>query len=383
MTIPLDYEILRLAWWALLGIVLIGFAVMDGFDMGVAILLPFVARTEIERRVVINSIGPVWDGNQVWLILGGGAAFAAWPPLYATAFSAFYIPLLLVLAALILRPVGFDFRNKVEHTAWRATWDWGLFLGGFVPTLVFGIAMGNLLLGVPFRFTPELRVVFSGGVLFDLLKPFALLCGLVSLAMLVMHGGTFLALKTEGLIEDRARRAVLVGAVALIVTFALAGVWVATVIPGHLVVSGLPVDGPSNPLLKKVTLDAGGWLTNYVDYPWMLAAPALGFLAPQLAIWLTLQRMAGWAFVASALAVLGVVSTAGLSLFPFILPSSAQPDHGLTVWDASSSPLTLFIMLVATLVVLPVVASYTLFVYRVLRGKITAEHIESGGSHLY
>jgi cytochrome d ubiquinol oxidase subunit II len=383
MTVPLDYEILRLAWWLLLGLVLIGFAVMDGFDMGVAILLPFVARTETERRVVINSIGPVWDGNQVWLILGGGAAFAAWPPLYATAFSAFYIPLLLVLAALILRPVGFDFRNKVEHTAWRATWDWGLFLGGFVPTLIFGIAMGNMLLGVPFRFTPELRVVFSEGVLLHLLKPFALLCGLVSLAMLVMHGGTFLALKTEGAIEDRARRAVLVGALALIAAFAVAGVWVATIIPGHLVVSGLLVDGPSNPLMKKVTLDAGGWLSNYVDYPWMLAAPALGFLGPQLAIWLTLQRKAGWAFVASALAVLGVVSTAGLSLFPFILPSSTQPDHGLTVWDSSSSPLTLFIMLVATVVVLPVVASYTVFVYRVLRGKITAEHIESGGSHLY
>ncbi len=383
MTVPLDYEVLRLAWWALLGLVLIGFAVMDGFDMGVAILLPFVARTEIERRVVINSIGPVWDGNQVWLILGGGAAFAAWPPLYATAFSAFYIPLLLVLAALILRPVGFDFRNKVEHTVWRRVWDWALFIGGFVPTIIFGVAMGNLLLGVPFHFTPELRVVFSGGVLFDLLKPFALLCGAVSLAMLVMHGGSFLALKTEGLIEERARRAVLVGALALVMLFALAGFWVATRIEGHLVVSGLLADGPSNPLLKKVARDPGGWLTNYVDYPWMMLAPALGFLGPAAAFTLTLKRYPGWAFVASAAAVLGVVATAGLSLFPFILPSSAQPDHGLTVWDSSSSPLTLFIMLVATVVVLPVVASYTLFVYRVLRGKITESHIESGGSHLY
>lgn len=382
MTIPIDYDLLRLAWWALLGLVLIGFAVMDGFDMGVAILLPFVARTETERRVVINSIGPVWDGNQVWLILGGGAAFAAWPPLYATAFSAFYIPLLLVLAALILRPVGFDFRNKVALTAWRTVWDWALFLGGFVPTLVFGIAMGNLLIGVPFHFTSELRAIYTGGFLFDLLKPFPLLCGLVSLSMLIMHGGTFLVLKTEGQIEARARRAVLLGAMALVGLFTVAGVLVATLIDGHLVVSGLPGDGPSNPLLKQVTVNQGGWLGNYVDYPWMLAAPLLGFIGPLLAALLTLKQRPGWAFVASAAAVLGVVSTAGLALFPFILPSSTNPSHGLTVWDSSSSPLTLFIMLIATVVVLPMVASYTVFVYRVLRGKVTASQIESGG-HMY
>ncbi|MBC7905189.1 MAG: cytochrome d ubiquinol oxidase subunit II [Rhodospirillaceae bacterium] len=382
MTVPLDYEILRLAWWALLGLVLIGFAVMDGFDMGVAILLPVVARTDTERRVVINSIGPVWDGNQVWLILGGGAAFAAWPPLYATAFSAFYIPLLLVLAALILRPVGFDFRNKVEHRHWRTWWDWALFLGGFVPTLVFGVAMGNLLIGVPFHFTSELRAIYTGGFLFDLLQPFPLLCGLVSLAMLVMHGGTFLVLKTEGVIETRARRAVLLGAVALVGLFTFAGALVATIIDGHLVVSGLPGDGPSNPLLKKVTVDAGGWLANYVEYPWMLAAPLLGVFGPLVTALLTVMRRSGWAFVSSAAAVFGVVSTTGLALFPFILPSSTNPSHGLTVWDASSSPLTLFIMLIATVVVLPIVASYTVFVYRVLRGKVTAAHIESGG-HMY
>lgn len=382
MTIPLDYETLRLAWWALLGLVLIGFAVMDGFDMGVAILLPVVARTETERRIVINSIGPVWDGNQVWLILGGGAAFAAWPPLYATAFSAFYIPLLLVLAALILRPVGFDFRNKVEHGNWRTLWDWALFLGGFVPTLIFGIAMGNLLIGVPFHFTSELRAIYTGGFLFDLLKPFPLLCGLVSLAMLVMHGGTFLVLKTEGAIEARARRAVLLGAVALVGLFTFAGALVATYIDGHLVVSGLPGDGPSNPLLKKVTVDAGGWLSNYVDYPWMLIAPVLGIFAPLVTALLTIMRRPGWAFVSSAGAVFGVVATAGLALFPFILPSSTNPSHGLTVWDASSSPLTLFIMLIATLVVLPIVGSYTVFVYRVLRGKVTASQIEGGG-HMY
>jgi cytochrome bd ubiquinol oxidase subunit II len=381
--VPIDYELLRLAWWLLLGLVLIGFAVMDGFDMGVAILLPVAARTDTERRIMINSIGPVWDGNQVWLILGGGAAFAAWPPLYATAFSAFYIPLLLVLAALILRPVGFDFRNKVEHPAWRRVWDWALFLGGFVPTLVFGVAVGNLFTGVPFHFTEELRPIYTGGFLFDLLRPFPLLCGLVSLAMLVMHGGTFLALKTEGAVEARARRAVYVAGAAFMALFALAGVLVGTAVDGYAITAGALHDAPSNPLAKEVVRKAGAWLDNYGTYPAFLAAPILGFVGALAAIGLTAVNRPGWAFVGSAASVLGVVATAGLSLFPFLMPSRTVPGHGLTVWDTSSSPLTLFIMLIATVVVLPIVASYTVFVYRVLRGKVTAGHIETHGHGLY
>ena len=172
-TIPLDYATLRLIWWLLLGILLIGFAVMDGFDLGVATLLPAVARTDEERRIVLNVIGPVWEGNQVWLILGGGAIFAAFPPLYAVSFSGFYIAMFLILVALILRPVGFKFRSKVPDPRWRAVWDWALFASGLVPSLVFGVAMGNVLLGVPFHFDDTLRVYYEGG-LFGLLTPFAL-----------------------------------------------------------------------------------------------------------------------------------------------------------------------------------------------------------------
>lgn len=380
---PVDYEILRLAWWLLLGLVLIGFAVMDGFDMGVAILLPVAARTDTERRIMINSIGPVWDGNQVWLILGGGAAFAAWPPLYATSFSAFYIPLLLVLAALILRPVGFDFRNKIENPTWRRAWDWALFLGGFVPSLVFGVAVGNLFAGVPFHFTDELRAIYTGGFLFELLRPFPLLCGAVCVAMFVMHGGTFLALKTEAEVERRARMAVFAGAAVLMALFALAGVLIATVIDGYMIMAGGDPAGPSDPLTKQVVKEPGLWLANYQAFPLMLTAPALGFAGALAAVGFTLMGWAGWAFVASSASVFGVVATAGLSLFPFLMPSATRPDHSLTVWDASSSAHTLFIMLVATVAVLPIVASYTVFVYRVLRGKVTAGHIETHGKHLY
>src|ERR1700726_281999 len=175
--IPVDYAILRLLWWRFRGVLLIRFAIMDGFRSGVAMLLPYVARTDIERRVTINAIGPVWEGNQVWLILGGGAIFAAWPPVYATSFSGFYVAMFLVLATLILRPVGFEFRNKVADRRWRTFWDYALCAGGLVPSVVFGVAFGNLLQGVPFHIDSDLRVFYEGSGLFELLNPFGLLCG--------------------------------------------------------------------------------------------------------------------------------------------------------------------------------------------------------------
>jgi cytochrome d ubiquinol oxidase subunit II len=225
-SIPLDYQTLRVIWWLFLGILLIGFAVMDGFGLGTAMLLPFVARKDDERRVTINAIGPFWDGNQVWLILGGGAIFAAWPPVYAASFSGFYIAMFLVLAALILRPVGFEFRNKIADPRWRTFWDYALFVGGLVPSVVFGVAFGNLLQGVPFRIDSDLRIFYQGSGLFELLNPFGLLCGLVSAAMLLTHGAIYLTLRTDGVIRARARRCAGYGAVATIVLFAVAGLWV-------------------------------------------------------------------------------------------------------------------------------------------------------------
>src|SRR5258708_14282143 len=193
---------------------------MDGFDLGVAMLLPYVARRDIERRVAINAVGPFWEGNQVWLILGGGAVFAAWPPVYATSYSGFSRAMFLVLATLILRPVGFEFRNKVADTRWRTFWDYALFAGGLVPSVVFGVAFGNLLQGVPFRIDGDLRILYEGSGLFELLNPFGLLCGLVSAAMLATHGAIYLTLKTEGAVRERARLVARIGALATIVLFA-------------------------------------------------------------------------------------------------------------------------------------------------------------------
>ena len=369
---PIDYETLRVIWWMLLGVLLIGFAVMDGFDLGVAMWLPWLAKTDLERRVLINSIAPTWEGNQVWFILGGGAIFAAWPTLYAVSFSGFYLAMLLVLLALILRPVGFKYRSKMTNTTWRACWDWALFVGGFVPALIFGVAIGNVLQGVPFHFDESLRPFYTGGFL-DLLNPFALLCGLVSVVMLAMHGAFFLNVKTQTTIQARA---ILAGRICALITIALfiaGGVWLFAGIDGYSLTSITPHDGPSNPLYKSVIRQTHAWFTNYQTMPVTLLAPIIGIIAAMLAC--ILARHARTAFVFSATSVTGIIATVGVSMFPFILPSSTNPEQSLIVWDSSSSQLTLLIMLVGTVIFLPIILIYTAWVYRVLRGKITEQTI--------
>ncbi|MGT2504007.1 cytochrome d ubiquinol oxidase subunit II [Bradyrhizobium guangxiense] len=369
-----DYETMRLIWWALLGILLIGIAVMDGFDLGVAILLPFVAKTDVERRIAINTVGPVWEGNQVWLILGGGAIFAAWPTLYATAFSGFYLAMFLVLAALILRPVAFKFRSKLDNARWRAIWDGALFVAGLVPALIYGVAFGNVILGVPFRFDETLRMTYEGTLL-GLLNPFALVCGLVSVGMLTLHGANYLALKAEGPLVDRGIRMGRTAGLTTIVLFVLAGIWVAYGIDGYSLAQ-MPHDGPSNPLMKSVTREAGAWLANYRAFPWTEAAPVIAIAMLAASSLLLGMRRAGLAFIASSIGIAGILATAGLALFPFMLPSSLEPRASLTVWDASSSLLTLKIMLAVTAILLPVVLIYTAWVYRVLRGPITEAFVK-------
>jgi cytochrome d ubiquinol oxidase subunit II len=383
MPIPVDYEILRVIWWLLLGVLLVGFAIMDGFDLGVATLLPFVARTETERRVAINTIGPVWDGNQVWLITGGGAVFAAFPPVYAASFSGFYIAMFLVLASLILRPVGFEFRNKIKDARWRAFWDYALFAGGFVPSLVFGVAFGNLLQGVPFRIDADMRVLYEGSGLFELLNPFGIMCGLVSVGMLTTHGAVYLTVKAEGPVKERAAAYVRIGALVTVVLFILAGIWTAFGLKGYAITSAIAVDGPSNPLLKTVTQVRGQWFANFGIHKWMMLAPALAILGPLSTMMFTASRRAGLAFIASAIGIFGIITTAGVSMFPFLMPSDIMPAASLTVWDATSSHLTLFVMLLAALIFLPIVLAYTGFAFRVMKGPVTAKQIEGNSANLY
>lgn len=365
----MSYESLRIVWWLLIGTLLAGFAIMDGYDLGSAALLPFVARNNDERHAVLHTIDPFWEGNQVWFIVGGAAIFAAWPALYGASFSGFYLAMFLVLVTLILRPGGFQYRDRIENPRWREFWDWALFSGGVVPALVFGVAFGNLFEGVPFTFDSDLRF-HSSITLLSLLNPFALLCGLVSLAMIVMHGACWLNLKTVGPVQPRAQKAIILAASLFVVLFALAGAWL-TRIPGFAITSAFAPDAPSNPLMKSVTHGGVTWFANYTAHPVLWLAPIITVAGALLA--LALRRRPTVAFLCSALVPEATIATAGAALFPFMLPSSAAPAASLTVWDASSSKTTLAIMLAAVVVFMPLVIAYTAWAHHMLRGGIDSE----------
>jgi cytochrome bd ubiquinol oxidase subunit II len=371
----IDYEILKLIWWVFVGVLLIGFAITDGMDMGVGNLLPFVGKTDDERRLMINTVGPHWDGNQVWLITAGGAIFAAWPVVYATAFSGFYVAMLLVLFALFFRPVGFDYRSKLGDARWRNAWDWGLFVGGAVPSLVFGVAFGNLLLGVPFHLDELLRAYYTG-TFFELLNPFALLAGVVSFALLTMHGGIWIQMRTSGVVSERVKVWIQWTGIAAMAAFALAGLWLILGIDGLKIVTQPPLDALPNPLAKTVEVMPGAWLANYAKYPITMIFPLLGFAGMILTILMSRADRPGWGFVTSSLAITGVIMTAGISLFPFIMPSSTDLDSSLTVWDAPSSHLTLSVMFWAVVILLPIVIGYTIWNYRKMWGRLSIEEMQ-------
>jgi len=377
-----DYATLKLIWWAVVGALLVGFAILDGFDLGIGMLLPFVGRTDGERRVMLNSIGPTWEGSQVWFITAGGATFAAWPIVYATSFSGLYIALILTLFALFLRPAAFDYHSKIADPRWRSAWDWVIFVNGLVPSLVFGVAFGNLLLGVPFHFDDDQRSFYTGSF-FGLLNPFALVAGLVSVAMLTMHGGLYLQLRTEGAVQARAILAARLAGVVLLAAFVAAGLWVSAGIDGYQIVSMPSVNSAFLPTAKTVERLPAGWLHNYSTLPWTAAAPLAAVAATIVALVASARARTTLAFVMSCIAVAGVVLTAGLALFPFIMPSSSQPAHSLTVWDSVSSYKTLQVMFWAVPIFVPIILAYTGWVYRVMRGKVTEQRVRDGGPTMY
>ncbi|BCQ33925.1 MULTISPECIES: cytochrome d ubiquinol oxidase subunit II [Erwinia] len=378
----LTYEELRFLWWLLIGILLIGFAVADGFDMGVGMLTRILGRSDTERRIMINSIAPHWDGNQVWLITAGGALFAAWPMVYAAAFSGFYVAMILVLASLFFRPVGFDYRSKIEDMRWRGMWDWGIFIGSFVPPLVIGVAFGNLLQGVPFHIDNDLRLFYTGNF-FQLLNPFGLLAGIVSLTMILTQGATYLQMRTVGELHLRTRKAAQISAAVMMVCFALAGVWVVYGIDGYVVTSALDHNGASNPLVKEVSRQAGAWMVNFNNAPILWAIPVLGVVLPLLTILFSRIEKGAWAFLFSSLTLACVILTAGIAMFPFVMPSSTVPNVSLTMWDATSTVLTLNVMTVVAAIFVPIILAYTTWCYYKMFGRVTKEQIENNSNSLY
>ena len=376
-----DYETLRLIWWLLIGVLLIGFAVTDGFDMGAAMLLPLVGKTDTERRVVINTLGPHWDGNQVWFITAGGAIFAAWPLVYATAFSGFYWAMLLVLFALFFRPVGFEYRSKMAATQWRRSWDMGLSLGSFVPALVFGVAFGNLFLGVPFQFDELTRPTYSGSF-WALLNPFALICGLTSVAMLALHGAIWLQMRAGGQVTARAQTYATLLGPAVSGLLLVAGLWLLFAIDGYSISSAVVGDAASNPISKTV-VRVDSWFGHFGDYPLLWLLPLISLIMPVVASRLAAQNKGGWAFLSSAGAITAIILLAGSTLFPFVMPSSTHLASSLTLWDATSSQLTLEIMLWVALFFVPLILAYTSWSYYKMWRRIEPEFIEQNSVSNY
>lgn len=378
----LDYTALKFIWWVLVGVLWLGFAVTVGFDLGVAMIIRYVGKQDEERRVAINAVAPHWDGNQVWLILAAGAIFAVWPNVYATAFSGMYMALLVMLFALIGRAAAFDYRSKIENPKWRNNWDWVLVITGFVPTLILGVAMGNLFLGLPFQFDEYLRASWQGGF-FNLLQPFALLTGILAIAMFLMQGATYLMMRSRDEVQERSKRVAIVASIAVIVLFAIGGIWTAFGLDGMRVTSGLNPGGQSNPTLKTVELVSGAWMDNYAKYPLIMIAPILGFLGAFGSLLLAKAGRSALAFWNSSLSIIGIIVTAGVSLFPFIMPSSLNPNHGFTAWDAVGSELTLFVSFWAAIIFVPIILLYTSWCYTKMWGPQTVESIKENNHALY
>lgn len=366
-----DIQTLQIIWWVLLGVLLTGFALTDGFDLGAAILLPVLGKTDDERRLIINTIAPVWESNQVWLVLGAGAIFAAWPLVYATAFSTMYIPMFLVLGCLIIRPVGLKFRSKMPSPKWRNAWDNSLSIASFIPSLVFGVAVANAMLGVPFEFAENLAIKTQNCFLV-LFNPFTLLAGLVSLNMIIAHGAAYLRLKVDHPMVEQAKRVQKLASLAALFFFILAGI--VLYLTGH----GFNIEkmGVNQNVFSKVVgmslIKDNHALTMKFVYALIPASIAcLGFLSA-----IIFNRKAILSFAGSCLGIIGVIATAGFAAFPFILPSVINPSHSLTVWDASSSKLTLLIMLITVFIFLPIVLSYIVWTYRVFAKRLKLEDLQ-------
>ncbi|MEJ2587414.1 MAG: cytochrome d ubiquinol oxidase subunit II [Deltaproteobacteria bacterium] len=363
------YALLKLTWWVLLGVLLSGLAIMMGMDMGVGIILRYVARTDDERRIVLNVIGPHWDGNQVWFILGGGAIFAAWPLIYATAFSGLYVVMLILLWSMIVRPLGFEYRSRLPSAKWRNTWDWCLFISGFIPMLVYGAAMGNMLRGVPFHFDWNMQSHYTGSFL-SLFNPFAILTGLLSVFMAIYQGGTMIMNRTKGSIHERARRASITFGLLALVLFTLIGIW-ASRLNGYVITGGAHPNGAANPLHKTVEIVSGAWLNNFQAHPVLWILPLLTYVGIVIGVFMLRQDRSHTAWWLGAVSWIGIIGTVFGAMFPFLMPSITHPSQSLTVWDASSSPTTLAWMLGVAILLVPVVIAYTGWAFWVMRGKIT------------
>lgn len=335
-------EMYALIWYVLLAVLLIGYAILDGFDLGVGILHPFVAKTDTERRLVMNSIGPLWDGNEVWLVTFGGALFAAFPEAYATVFSGFYLPLMLLLFALILRAVSLEFRSKVKGSMWRQVWDYLFFTGSTLATFLYGVAVGNMMLGIPLDAHHE----FTGHLL-GLLNPYSLCVGLMAIIAFALHGSIYLYLKTEGDFQQRFRPVMWRMYFVFVICYIGLTSWTALSVPRAM-----------------TTLHA---------YPIMWIVPVLNALAILNISRAIYRRWESYAFLSSCCTIAAFVFLFITALFPYIVPASNLAANSMTINNASSSETTLGIMLLIAIIGIPCVITYSIVIYWTFRGKVVLD----------
>lgn len=375
-----DYDTLQVIWWLLVGVLLIGFALTNGMDMAVSTLLFKVGKTSQERGALISTIAPHWDGNQVWLITAGGAIFAAWPEVYAASFSGLYWGMLLVLFAIWLRPLAFDYRNHYSDESWLKRWDIALTVGSLVPLLIFGVAFGNLLQGLPFWADENVRWHYDGvflTALLPLLDPFSLLCGLVSVSMLLTQGCLWIQLRTVDEIGSRVKGLTLKLALLTIVLYGIAGIW-AYSFDGYRLVSLAPEGSFHAITSKQVEIVEHGLFANYQAFGILWLVPVIAIFCFLKAGIAGIKGNAVKGIIYNSVAIAFVICTAAIAMFPFVMPSSIDPESSLTIWDASSSHFTLQVMLYAVIIFVPIALSYTVWAYRRMWNKVSAEDGNSG-----
>lgn len=361
----LDYEVLRLLCWGLLGLYAVGFTLSNGLEMGVTLLLPFLQLTELQRRQIAARLAPLSAGNQAWLAALIAVLYAGWPTVYAVVFSSFQNLLLCVMLAVCIRPLGFYFRNSHDHREWLPHWDKALFLSGLLPAAVLGLLAGNLLKGFPFHLSSDMHIAFLGS-LAGLFNPFALLVAACSVAMLAGYGAVYLQLHGDAELRLRAKALAQTAIILFLLLFGLCGGWI-THLEGYHVTTEIVPDGVSNPLAKFVKRGDGLWLDNYEHEPALWVLPCLAFLAGIGAWALCKFDRAYWAMLTLALALALAVLTLGVSMFPFLAPSNISLNSSLTIWDASASRTALHGLLIFAGPAWLVMALATRGLYRIQR----------------
>lgn len=356
----LHFETLQVIWFFIVGGILCIYASTAGFDFGATLIMPFL-RNEHDRRLILNTVGPTWDGNQTWIVFAGGALFICYPSVYGTVFSGLYAAMLFILWSFFLRPPGFDYRAKIDSLGWKRMWDWGLFISAFFPVAVFGIAFGNFMVGLPFQFDPMTLRMYYGGNFFGLLNQFSLLCGVIALLLFAMHGAAYLVRRLEGELQARIYKLHKLFAGSLFVLLVIAAIMVSYHIKGYILVKS-PSNPTEHPLQSEVIRQVGAWTRSYVQYPWKVAGPIFAFLGILASLFTPIHKR-HFLFWSSVVAVCGTVMTAGFNLFPFVVPSQTHLNQSYTVWNSTSAQYTLNTMFWIICCCACIILVYKLFAY--------------------